>query len=105
MLLTACCCDMQEIVSNTKKQEFLKPQSQGNVPSMVSTLLIANAKMSRQPSRLSEFIIDSHTIGNLLAELIGPAVVIYKGPLELAQDLEAEILEMHPRSPVSLCVS
>lgn len=27
-----------------------------------------------------------------------------KGPLELAQDLEAEILEMHPRSPISLCV-
>jgi len=32
-------------------------------------------------------------------------VVIHKGPLELAQDLEAEILEMNPRSPVPLCVS
>lgn len=57
------------------------------------------------PVGLSEFIIDSHTIGKLLAELIGPDVVIYKGPLELAQDLEAEILEMNPRSPTSLCVS
>ena len=45
------------------------------------------------PVGLSEFTIDSHTIGKLLAELIGPDVVIYKGPLELAQDLEAEILE------------
>jgi len=57
------------------------------------------------PVGLSEFTIDSHTIGKLLAELIGPDVVIHKGPLELAQDLEAEILEMNPRSPVPLCVS
>ena len=57
------------------------------------------------PVGLSEFIIDSHSIGKLLAELIGPDVVIYKGPLELAQGLEAEILEMNPRFQISLCVS
>lgn len=57
------------------------------------------------PVGLSEFIIDSHTTGKLLVLLIGPDLVIYRGPLELAQDLEAGILEMNPRSPISLCVS
>lgn len=57
------------------------------------------------PVGLSDFIIANHTTGKRLVELIGPGLVIYRGPLERAQDLATEILEMNPRSPISVCVS
>lgn len=56
------------------------------------------------PVGLSEFITEIRITEKLLVELIGPDLVIYRGALELDQDLEAEILEMNPRSPISVCV-
>lgn len=56
------------------------------------------------PVGLSEFITEIHTTEKLLVELIGPDLAIYRGAWERDQDPGAEILEMNPRSPVSVCV-
>lgn len=54
---------------------------------------------------LSVFIVEIHLTEKLLVEPIGPDLVICRGTLEQAQDLETEILDVNLTSLISVCVN